>query len=258
MVKNIMGLAQAPPTAEYRWHTETLGTTNNCAVFTKTVHIKYLPYYYEFIGLVVQETGQCELLPRSVLLHSQAVHFGQTSTAMTVTAIDHTVESKPELFTITKTLIEVDMETRMPMNNKASLGLDEKDYPKSPHPPRYDFPAPPSGVNLQTATDHVTDDVIDQNGHANMASYAAVFMKTVAENLKNSKYKTINETDHNKLHIKEFLMVYHRESLLGDVMETYTWEDDVTPGCIHGEVRRSNILLAQCTLLCNPRPSSNL
>ena len=245
-MKNYFQLSSATG-QEANWFLRDL-KSNNHGIFNKSLHIKYERYFYDYLK-EVRRVGDVEKLPREVLCLSAALHLGLSSTVYGLTTVDHTVTAKPQLFTLSCQHVEVDMATRRPSSNKAVLGVDEGDYPKLDPPPRYKFPDRPTSANMETR-DYVTEDVIDTNKHATVTTYVAVFMKTVADNLKNRKYKTIKERDHNKLHIKEFLMVYHRESLLGDVMETYTWEDDVTPGCIHGEVRRSNILLAQCILLC--------
>ena len=135
------------------------------------------------------------------------------------------------------------------MNNKASLGLDEKDYPKLDNPPKFDLPRRPPGKGPRSIY-QVTDTDIDLNGHVTTTTLTGIFMKAVAEGLQRADYTSIKEIEHNELRVREFWLINHREGMPGDVMETYTWEDDVTPGCIYGEVRSAGVLKVQAKLQC--------
>ena len=241
-----------PAPSANRFYAGVLNTTEDCLLFVKSLRFTFYDYFYAYMTNAKQD-GFVFQLPSQVQCHNEAVHFGKTTTIYASTIIDHTRHHKPEIMKGIFSQVEVDKKTRRPASFKHALKLDESKYPKLPEDelPKYDVINPPD-MKCTTKDYRVREVDIDGYKHTNLGVYIRLFMDEVDEGLKRKAYiSECFDTTGDTLRVREFVVDFHKESLLGEELRVLTWEQVDAPGTVHGQITRGDTLLTQCKLVCN-------
>ena len=226
---------------ENRWYMKTLDRSKECLLFIKSMHIKFSKNFYKFMENVVEEDN-CVQLPRQVHCRTEALHFGNTSSMMACTVTDQSDTSKAELLKVVITHVLVNKKTRRPMSYNSVLKMPERSYPVLEKIPTHTFEDPPA--NLLPEREHrVIDFDIDGNKHTNIMVYIQMCNEAMEERLR-GKGSPIGQ-----LQVEEFVLSFHQESMLGDVLQVVTWESVQSPATLHGQVRKGSVLLARCKMV---------
>merc|ERR1712150_1404 len=109
------------------------------------------------------------------------------------------------------------------------------------------YETPPLSANISHSRKKtIIDAYIDMNNHVNYKVYIWSVMEIVCECFRLKKYinNHLYGEDIRLVPMKDFLILFHGESFLGDTLDVMTWDKEEEPGIIHAHIYKNGKLLA--------------
>ena len=262
----------AASTEERTWYRKVL-SMGGVASFYKTLHIAWDDYFHDYIKQV-NTYNDTYYLPRELCCSNKTLHFANTSATNSIAAVDHTLPGCPKLFTDTERRVHVALKTRKPVRKEEEIDINLPQLKTPTSPVRYNLPTKSPAIIDYCLHHRVRNKDIDENGHATFTTYIALFMKCVNGALREGKFKWLQNSRMNieMVYMDEFLVVYNKESHLGDNMSAVIWGEITRSGAdppetssepnklstvVYCHVERDDILLALCKLVFHTGNTAN-